>query len=113
VPEPDPQVTDASGEEVIITVTNKERLQTAKEILNQLERNSILGECANVDVTDMGAIQLWYGSRYQVLLGDPGRMEEKIDIMSAIIRQSKSYETGILDLTDPDTENGIPLKGFD
>lgn len=113
VPEPDPQVTDASGEEVIITVTNKERLQTAKEILNQLERNSILGECANVDVTDMGAIQLWYGSRYQVLLGDPGRMEEKIDVMSAIIRQSKSYETGILDLTDPDTENGIPLKGFD
>lgn len=112
VVELDPHATDENGEEAPITVTNKERLQTAKEIMTRLELNGILGECASVDVTDMDNIQLWYGTRYQVLLGDPGDMDDKIDTMSAIVEQSKSYETGILDLTDPHAEQ-IPLKSFD
>lgn len=111
--EPDPDATDEEGEEEVITVTNRERLDTAKEIITRLELNGILGDCTSVDVTDMGNIQLWYRDRYQVLLGDPGEMDTKIDTMSAIINQSASHETGVLDLTNPTPEEGVPLKGFE
>lgn len=111
--EPDPDTTDENGEEIIITITNKERLETVMEIITRLELNGILGDCASVDVTDMGNIQLWYRDRYQVLLGDPGDMDVKIDTMSAIINQSASHETGVLDLTNPAPEEGVPLKGFE
>lgn len=112
VMEPEAPPTDEKGQEIPVTVTNKERLQTAREILRHLERNRILGECASVDVADMGDIQIWYRDRYQVKLGDPSEMGAKIDKMSAIIAQSKSYETGILDLTDPNADR-IPLMSFE
>ena len=62
-----------------------------------LEQNDIVGEAASVDVTRIEDIILWYGSRYQVNLGDNGNMEKKIASMYAAILSLSNYQTGRLD----------------
>lgn len=111
--EPDPKATDEEGQEPVITVTNAERLQTALEILVRLEHNEILGEAASVDVTDMGNIELWYGSRYQVLLGEPGRIDEKVDMFKQTLGQMGSHQSGVLDITLQVQTDGVVYKPFD
>lgn len=97
--EQDPDATDENGEPVIITVTNQERLKTALEILQQIERNGILGKVSSVNVTDIGNIELWYSSQYQVKLGDQSRIDYKIAAMKKTISQMGSHESGVLDIT--------------
>ena len=93
----------ADGETApVITITNQDRLETALSIVTELERRGILGKATSLDVTDMGNIEMWYGKAYQVKLGDPGKMENKIDLMCGTIRrheQEGSYQSGILDIT--------------
>lgn len=91
--------TNESGEEIIVTVTNKERLDTALEIVYQMELNGIIGKAASLDVTDMGNIELWYGTQYQVELGDPGQIDYKIAAMKQAISQMGDHQSGVLDIT--------------
>lgn len=113
--EPEPDETYVAGDEdqTVVTVTNGERLQTVKDILAELEKNEILGEATVVDVTDMGDIQLWYGTRTQVLLGDPGQMDTKIAYMKAIIADDSIDPSGIIDLTKPEEDNAISIAPFE
>ena len=75
------------------------KLSAALSILQYLEANSVIGEAASVDVSDVGNLQLWYGQQYQVLLGDISRMAYKIECMKAAIDQMDSYQSGILDVS--------------
>jgi cell division protein FtsQ len=97
-----PDATDENGEQVIVTITNQDRLNTALSIVSELERKGILGDAASVDVTDMGKIELWYGTAYRVELGNAGSMEKKIGLMCGTIQRHDkegSYQSGILDIT--------------
>lgn len=100
--------TDAAGateatEEPLGTIpvatTNAQRLQVALQILQALESNDIVGEVASVDVTDLSDMELWYGNRYQVELGDTSRLEYKIAAMQDVILQLSDYEMGVLDVS--------------
>ena len=94
-----PTETDASGEFIPVTVTGALRLNTAMQILKALEANDIVGEAASVDVTRIEDIILWYGTRYQVNLGDSSRLEYKITCMNDAILQMSDYQSGILDIS--------------
>lgn len=91
--------TDASGAAVPLSVTGAQRLDVAKQILTAMESNGIVGEAASVDVSRTEDIILWYGSRYQVNLGDASQLEYKIACMKDAILQLGDYETGILDIS--------------
>ena len=91
--------TDASGEMIPITVTNAQRLTAALQILKALEANDIVGSAASVDVTRTEDIILWYGSRYQVNLGNSARLDYKIACMNDAILQMSDYQSGILDIS--------------
>ena len=98
----DPATTPSGEEPPIITVTNQDRMDTALSIVYELERKGLLGKAASVDVTDMEDIELWYGTDYQVKLGDPGDMEKKIALMCGTIQRHEkegSYQSGILDIS--------------
>ena len=82
-----------------VIVTGAQRLSTALQILQALEANDIVGEAASVDVTSVNSIELWYGKRYQVDLGDSSRMEYKIACMNSAILQLSDYQTGKLDIS--------------
>ena len=77
-----------------------QRLSAVLSILKQLEANEILGQVASIDVSDMSRIVLWYGTQYEVILGDETQMEKKVAAMTAAIRSSlQSYDSGTLDVS--------------
>lgn len=84
---------------VTATVTGADRLKAALVILASLETNDVVGEAASVDVTSLSNIELWYGSRYQVKLGDTADMDYKIASMKTAVAQMNEYEMGILDVS--------------
>ena len=94
-----PQETLASGELVPLSVTGAQRLSSALQILKALEANDIVGQAASVDVTSLEDVTLWYGSRYEVLLGDTSNMEYKIACMNDAILELSEYQSGILDIS--------------
>lgn len=87
--------TEASS--VPVTTTGAQRLDAVLQILKALEENDIVGSAASVDVSRIDDIILWYGSRYQVNLGDNTRLEHKIACMNAVITQMSEYQSGVLD----------------
>lgn len=93
--------TDPSGETVAeitpVTTTGAQRLDAALEILKALEANDIVGSAASVDVSRIDDIVLWYGTRYQVNLGDSTRLDYKIACMNSVIAQMSEYQSGVLD----------------
>lgn len=93
------QSTDPTGEQLPVSTGGAQRLDAVKQILMALEANDIVGEAASVDVTRTEDVILWYGSRYQVNLGDTSDLEYKIACMKDVIMQLGDYETGILDVS--------------
>ena len=88
------------GETVpIVTTTGAQRLTAVLQILRALEANDIVGAAASVDVTRIEDIILWYGTRYQVNLGDSARLDYKIACMNDVILQMSDYQSGILDIS--------------
>lgn len=91
--------TDEEGQVIPVTTTGALRLTAALKILNALEANDIVGEAASVDVSNIEEIILWYGSRYQVNLGDSSQLETKVAWMNDAILQLSDYQTGELDIS--------------
>lgn len=113
----EPEATEAEGateetEAPLVIVTANDRLKAALLILESLEANEIVGEIASVDVTSLFNMELWYGSRYQVKLGDTSQMDKKISQMKQSVAQLNEYQSGILDvsyITWPDGPFYTPL----
>lgn len=96
--EPEPSV-DEDGQTIPVTVRGSERLAAVMSILQYLEQNDIIGQAASVDVSDMGRIKLWYGTRYEVILGDTTRLSYKITCLKGAVDQMDNYQTGVLDIS--------------
>ena len=108
-----PSETNALGEIIPITVSGAQRLNAALDILSALEDNDIVGDAATVDVSSMSAIELWYGTRYQVNLGDSGNMGKKIASMYAAILSLSNYQTGKLDCSFTVMPEDVLYTAFD
>jgi len=82
-----------------------DRLKAALSILQYLEECSIIGEASKVDVTDLGNLELQYGQRFLVKLGDTTQLLYKIKCMNAAINGKdeqnslKDYDSGVLDVS--------------
>ena len=91
--------TEETESAVPLLVTEQQKLNAALEILQSLELNEIVGEAASVDVSDLGRIELWYGTRYKVNLGDTGDMDYKISCLKATVNTLSDYDSGELDVS--------------
>lgn len=109
--EPAPEL-DEEGNEIPVTVYGRERLALALEMVGILEENGILGKMASVDVTDLGALTMWYGNQYKVLLGDRSRLSYKIGAMNSAIGQFGSYDSGTLDVRFTVSATEVILSPF-
>lgn len=104
---------DGEGNVIPITVTAGQRLESALNVMKMLEQCGIIGEMTSIDVNDLSDIQMWYGQRFQVKLGDNGDLEYKISSMKSAIGQLDPYETGVLDVRfadDPDQVIYTPFQ---
>lgn len=96
-----------------ILVTEQEKLNAALDILQSLELNEIVGEAASVDVSDLTRIVLWYGTRYQVNLGENVNMDYKIGCLKYTVNTLGDYDSGELDIsftTWPDKVTYTPFE---
>lgn len=98
------QETTSSDEEDSVetqpmVVTAAAKLSAALTILQQLEANDIVGEAASIDVSSLSNIELWYGQRFQVKLGDAYNMDIKINWMKSAVNQLSDYDMGVLDVS--------------
>lgn len=80
-------------------VTGAGKLNAALEIVKALEANGIVGDAASVDVSNLEKIALWYGTRYEVNLGDSSKLTYKVDCMNDAILQLSDYQSGRLDVS--------------
>ena len=96
------QETTAEGENqlpVPLIITEQQKLDAALTILQALELNEIVGEAASVNVSDLTRIELWYGTRYQVNLGDTTNMDYKIACLKYTVSSLAEYDSGELDIS--------------
>ena len=84
---------------IAVGITGAERLRTVLTVLEQLSSNSVSGQIDSVDVSSLTSIEMWYDERFQINLGDTGRLEYKISALKATIEKMESYESGHLDLS--------------
>jgi cell division protein FtsQ len=82
-----------------LIVTEQQKLMAALDILQALELNEVVGEAASVDVADLTRIWLWYGTRYQVNLGDVNNMDYKIACLKGAVNKLSDYDSGELDIS--------------
>lgn len=108
-----PTETNELGEFIPLTVTGQQRLDAALSILKLLEANDIVGEAASVEVGNLDDVILWYGTRYQVNLGNMDRMDYKLACMADAILQMSDYQTGILDVSFQTWENQVGYTPFE
>jgi len=76
-----------------------QRMDIALQIVRQLEASADIRSITSVNVSSMYALEIWYGTQYQVKLGDTTELSYKLNYMLAAIDQLDSYQSGVLDLT--------------
>ena len=75
------------------------RLDNLLKILQNLEKNEILGQVDSINVENPEDLTLSYEGRYQVRLGNAEQLEKKIKSMHLAIEQMSRYQTGSLDIS--------------
>lgn len=81
----------------VTTVSGEQKLSIALQIVQALEDNDIVGEAASINLSQTQSITLWYGTRYQINLGDSSNLEYKIACMNSVIMNMQNYDSGVLD----------------
>lgn len=105
-------VVDAEGNTLPVTVTAAQHLSVALDITEYLENNGIIGKAASIDVNDLADVQLWYGTQYQVKLGDTGELSYKISCVKSAVEQLDAYQSGVLDVSFSDGQNDVKYTPF-
>ena len=96
-----------------IVVTEQQKLNAALNILQALELNEVVGEAASVNVSDLTRIELWYGTRYQVNLGENLDMDYKIACLKYTVSTLSDYDSGELDISFTTWPDKVTYTPFD
>ena len=81
------------------TVKPDEQLSVAISLMQYLEDCGMLSGVTVLDVTNLTALEAWYGVRFQVKLGDTTDLQNKVSNMQKAINSMSETETGILDVS--------------
>lgn len=101
------------GEETVpVTVLASEQLEIAVSIAQFLESNGIIGTAKNINVADIGNLEMWFDDKYQVLLGDSLELGYKIRSMKSAMDQMGDYQSGILDVSYTTWPNEVGYTPF-
>lgn len=108
-----PATTEDALATLIPVVRASDKLAAALDILQYLEECSIIGEAASINVADLGNMELQYGQRFLVKLGDTTQLLYKIKCMNTAINGKdednslKDYDSGVLDISFTIKENQV------
>lgn len=77
-------------------------------ILNTAENSGILKEIMGIHMEKLFEIKLQYTERFVVELGTVEDLEKKISFLNQVVERLGSTDTGVIDLTDPQTARFRP-----
>lgn len=97
--EDEEQTQDDQQNETPPEASAAEQMDIALQIVRQLEASEDIRSITSVNVSSKYALEIWYGTQYQVKLGDNSELSYKLNYMLAAIAQMESYQSGVLDLT--------------
>ena len=80
------------------------QLSVLTKVLQELEAAELVREIASVSLLSGTQITVWYGDRFEVLLGSTARLDYKLEYLKAVVAAEEDYVTGRIDLrlTDGD-----------
>ncbi|MBQ4051836.1 MAG: FtsQ-type POTRA domain-containing protein [Oscillospiraceae bacterium] len=83
--------------------TNTRKLELLQTLKNELERIGI-PDISMIDVRDSVSLKLLYQNRFEIRLGTPGDLQDKLAMFSSVLERGSLglEEKGILDISDPD-----------
>lgn len=96
----------------VTTVYAQEKLELAVSVIQTMEQNGFIGSVATVDVTDLGDVQLWYGTRFQMLLGDGSNLPRKLGALKQVLDRMDDHTSGILDASFTTWPNEVGHTDF-
>ena len=111
--QPPTQETLPDGQPVPVTVKAEQQLDTAVSLMQYMEEYGMLGEAASINVENLGDIEIWYGTRFRVDLGDTTDLKIKVSRMRAAINSAEPADTGVLDVTFTVTPGEVTCTPFD
>lgn len=68
-------------------------------ILQLMEGYDYCKKIVSIDLTESYDIKLWYGSQFEIHIGNTEELAYKLSYLDGVLRQLKSYQTGVIDLT--------------
>lgn len=68
-------------------------------ILQLLEGYDYCKQIVSVDVSTSYDIELWYGTQYQIRIGNTEQIDYKLAYLDGVLKQLQSYQSGVIDLT--------------
>lgn len=68
-------------------------------ILQELETYGYCKQIVSIDLTASYDIELWHGTQYQIRIGNTQDLSYKLSYLDGVLKELKSYQTGIIDLT--------------
>lgn len=75
------------------------RLNVLLEVLQEIEAAELVREIASVNVASTTSIVVWYGDRFEVMLGSTDQLDYKFEYLKLVVAEQKDYVTGSIDLT--------------
>ncbi len=96
-----------------VTVLAADRLDAALAISKQLEANQIFGKVSSVQVLDIHQLELFYGGKFQVKLGDSSRLDYKLASVKQAAVQLENHADGVIDASYTSNPNEIVFTPFD
>lgn len=76
-----------------------EQLQAALSLAQYMEACGILGEATGIDVTNLDDMVIWYGTQYEIRVGDTANLSGKVALAKGVIDQNGEDSSGIVDVT--------------
>lgn len=77
------------------------------DLYSALENANILTECTCIDISDKFNVKFEYKGQYTVILGKMYDLEQKIEFMQSIADKLSENDSGIIDVSDDDIQEGI------
>ena len=87
---------------------DKEKEKALFTILNTATNSDILEEIINIDINQIFEIRLRYTERFVVELGTVEDLTKKIGFLKSVVERLGEMDTGVIDLTNPQTARFRP-----
>ncbi len=100
----------AGGE---LVLRNDAQLEPLREVLSALSSSGMIEKVVRIDVEKLYDVNIVYGDRFLVKLGDTGELSRKIEMLRVVIEQLAEFDRGTINVSAVKEARFRPDAGID